>query len=202
VSAHPSDEGYTERATQSIRKAMLRALKLIQQRLAHEESGMTLIELLIVTSIIGILTSVATPSYLGFRQGANKAAASANIASVIPDVEWYAFDNYAGSNTSRDPDYNGSDTPFTGTNADSGYDDAGSTDFLTLLQSRYDSSINIANFTWDPAGWAPASGLTTSNDYCLYTTVGTWYAAKHGPNGAITKGQTMHIGANGDCYAD
>jgi prepilin-type N-terminal cleavage/methylation domain-containing protein len=177
---------------------MLRALG---KRLAREESGMTLIELLIVSSIIGILTSVATPSYLGFRDNANKAAASANVAAIVPDIEWYSFDNYPGSPASRDPDYNGTDAAYTGTNADNGYTDASSTGFTALLQSRYDTSIAASNYTWDSAGWAPTAGLTTANDYCLYTTVGTWYAAKHGPNGAITTGQTMHLGANGDCYA-
>ncbi len=86
---------------------------------------MTLIELLIVSTILGILTSIATPSYLGFRDSANKAAASANVAAIVPDVEWYAFDNYPGSPTTRDPDYNGSDAAYTGTNADSGYSDSG-----------------------------------------------------------------------------
>jgi prepilin-type N-terminal cleavage/methylation domain-containing protein len=178
---------------------MFRALT---KRLAREESGMTLIELLIVSMIIGILTSVATPSYIGLRQNADKAAASANLAAIVPDIEWYAYDNTPGASTARDPDYNGTDAAFTGTNADSGYTDLSSTDFMTLLESRYDSSINTANYSWDPSGWDPTSGMTTSTDYCVYTTVGTWYSAKHGPNGAITTGQTMHLGANGDCYAD
>jgi prepilin-type N-terminal cleavage/methylation domain-containing protein len=178
---------------------MLRALT---RRLAREESGMTLIELLIVTTIIGILTSVATPSYLQFKSGANKAAASANLASIVPDIEWYAYDNTPGEATATDPDYNGSDAAFTGTNADSGYADTWTGhDFMTILQQRYDSAINTSNYSWDPSGWSPTAGDTTTNDYCAYTTVGVWYAAKHGPNGAITTGQTMHLGANGDCYA-
>jgi len=181
---------------------MLRLLRTIRTRLAREESGFSLIELLIVSSILGILTSVATPSYLTFKQGANKAAASANISAVVPDVEWYAYDNSPGNDFSRDPDYNGSDASYVGTNADTGYDDewAGHA-FMDILQTKYDASIATSNYTWDPVSWAPAAGLNTSNDYCLYTVVGTWYAAKHGPNGAITTGQTMHLGANGDCYA-
>jgi prepilin-type N-terminal cleavage/methylation domain-containing protein len=178
---------------------MLRALG---RRLAREESGMTLIELLVVSAILGILTSVATPSYLGFRNNANKTAASANVYAIVPDIEWYAFDNYAGSPPSRDPDYNGSDAAYTGTNADTGYDDtwAGHA-FMTILQTKYDPSISSSNYTWDPPGWAPAAGLTTATDFCIYTTVGPYYGAKHGAGGAITTGTTMTIGANGDCYA-
>jgi prepilin-type N-terminal cleavage/methylation domain-containing protein len=177
---------------------MLRALS---KRLAREESGFTLIELLIVTTIFGILASLATPSYLSLKQNANKGAASANLAAIVPDVEWYAYDNTPGGNTARDPDYNGTDAPFTGSNGDAGYTDLSATGFMTLLQSKYDSSVNPSNYTWDPASWAPAAGTTTATDYCVYTTAGIWYAAKEGPNGAITTGLTMHLGANGDCYA-
>ena len=164
---------------------------------------MTLIELLIVTAIIGILTSIATPSYLGFRNNAEKASASANLASIVPDIEWYAYDNVPGASTASDPDYNGSDAAFTGTNADNGYDDTWTGhDFMTLLQTKFDQSIDTSKYVWDPPGWSPSSGSTTSNDYCVYYTAGAWYAAKHGPNGQITTGVTMHLGANGDCYAD
>lgn len=164
---------------------------------------MTLIELLIVTTIIGILTSIATPSYLGFRNNAQQAAASANLASIVPDIEWYSYDNTPGASTASDPDYNGSDAAFTGTNADSGYADLWTGhDFMSILSTKYDSSIDTSKYSWDPTGWSPTSGMTTATDYCVYTTVGMWYAAKHGPNGAITTGQTMHLGANGDCYAD
>ena len=67
-------------------------LDILRKRL-RSEKGFTLIELLVVMIILAILTAIAIPSYLSFKDRANNSAAAADVRSIIPSVESYFSDN-------------------------------------------------------------------------------------------------------------
>jgi len=65
-------------------------LDKLRKRL-RSQKGFTLIELLVVMIILAILTAIAIPSYLSFRDRANKSAAGADLRAAIPSVEaWFS----------------------------------------------------------------------------------------------------------------
>jgi Tfp pilus assembly protein PilE len=64
----------------------------MNRKRSAREDGVTLIDLVIVITIIGILLAIMLTSYVGYRAKANSAVARANVQVIAPSIEAYYVD--------------------------------------------------------------------------------------------------------------
>jgi type IV pilus assembly protein PilA len=75
----------------------------LRQRMAQEESGFTLVELLVVMLILGLLAAIAIPAFFNQRDKARDADAKTAVRTAETAMETYQTDvgNYAGATVAR-----------------------------------------------------------------------------------------------------
>src|SRR6266550_133788 len=65
----------------------------LRQRMSRDESGFTLVELLVVMLILGLLIAVAIPTFFNQKQKANDADSKAMAHTAQTAIETYATDH-------------------------------------------------------------------------------------------------------------
>jgi len=133
------------------------------------ETGFALIELLVVTVIIGILLAIAVPSYLGFKDRASEKTSAANVRGAVPSAEAYFSDC----------------STYADVVAPATCNDGASHTFDVAGLESYDSGIGISVAFGD------------ADSYCLSSTVGSRTARIIGPGGTVIQNTVACTNANG-----
>jgi type IV pilus assembly protein PilA len=134
----------------------------LRHRLASEESGFTLVELLVVMLIIGLLAAIAIPAFFNQRQKAKDTSAKEMARTAETSMETYATDNNG--------DYTAPTAPAT----------------LAGSLSNIEPSIQTADNGKDP--WLSGATSATSTTYEVDVTsqTGNVFKIKRTGPGAVT----------------
>ena len=72
-------------------------------KLSSKSAGFTLVEIMIVVSIIGLLASIAFPGFAQARTGSRRNTCINNLRQIEAAKEQYALANNKGAETTPDP---------------------------------------------------------------------------------------------------
>ena len=120
-----------------------------------DETGFTLVELLVVVLILGVLIGLAVPSYLSFQGKSHSTAAAADVREAISDANAYYINN---------------DNSYTGMNPGS-------------LRSTFDSGLVISSS--GSTGIVSAKPQGSGETYCISAVSGDRWAHYSGPGGTV-----------------
>jgi prepilin-type N-terminal cleavage/methylation domain-containing protein len=124
------------------------------RRRAGKEAGYTLIELLVVVVIIGVLATIASVTYLGFRDRANRTTAQANVRAILPALQAFRADRST---------YIGASLTVLRDEYDLQIDDSASSNYA--ISGETDNSFCIQNHTGNWYAWAtgPSQPIAVGN---------------------------------------
>jgi len=109
--------------------------RLTGRRWIERQSGFTLVELMIVISIIGILAAIAVPQFLAYKDRAFCSEVKSDLANLAAHQEAYFLENNVYLAVTRNPD---------GTS--------------NIPNFKWTAGVTLASSTGGPASWTALAG--------------------------------------------